>query len=154
MDDLKKDPQTRSIPVHIMSSFAMRKESLLKGAIDFVTKSEAFENMDGIFSRIEQVLNKSPKKVLIIEDNSRHARALAYFLGNHDHKRILREIADTVHMFDDAAFRRVKLGLGLLLTAPGLPTRSEFGPGQAPGIPRRDPQNAPLIRGNPPRTTG
>jgi hypothetical protein len=33
MDDLKKDPQTRHIPVHIMSSFAMKKESLLKGAM-------------------------------------------------------------------------------------------------------------------------
>jgi len=43
------------------------------------------------------------------------------FLGNHDHKRILREIADTIQVFGDAAFRRVKLALGLLLTAPGLP---------------------------------
>ncbi len=93
MDDLKKDPQTRHIPVHIMSSFAMKKESILKGAIDFVPKSEAFENMDTIFSRIEQVLNNSPKKVLIIEDNSQHARALAYFLGNHD---LRTEIAGTI----------------------------------------------------------
>jgi 1,4-alpha-glucan branching enzyme len=43
------------------------------------------------------------------------------FLGNHDHKRILRDIADTVHIFGDAAFRRVKLALGILLTVPGLP---------------------------------
>jgi 1,4-alpha-glucan branching enzyme len=43
------------------------------------------------------------------------------FLGNHDHKRILRDIADTVHVFDEAAFQRVKLALGLLLTSPGLP---------------------------------
>jgi 1,4-alpha-glucan branching enzyme len=43
------------------------------------------------------------------------------FLGNHDHKRILRDIADTVHIFGEAAFRRVKLALGILLTIPGLP---------------------------------
>jgi 1,4-alpha-glucan branching enzyme len=43
------------------------------------------------------------------------------YLGNHDHKRILRDIADTVHIFGEAAFRRVKLVLGILLTAPGLP---------------------------------
>jgi signal transduction histidine kinase/DNA-binding response OmpR family regulator/CHASE3 domain sensor protein len=94
MDDLKKDPQTRHIPVHIMSSFEMKKESLLKGAIDFVTKSEAFENMDAIFFKIESVLNNSPKKVLIIEDNSKHARALAYFLGNH---HLRTEIANTIN---------------------------------------------------------
>jgi 1,4-alpha-glucan branching enzyme len=43
------------------------------------------------------------------------------YLGNHDHKRILRDIADTVHIFGEAAFRRMKLALGLLLTTPGLP---------------------------------
>jgi 1,4-alpha-glucan branching enzyme len=43
------------------------------------------------------------------------------FLGNHDQQRILRDIADTVHIFGDAAFRRVKLALGILLTSPGLP---------------------------------
>jgi 1,4-alpha-glucan branching enzyme len=43
------------------------------------------------------------------------------YLGNHDHKRILRDIADTIHVFGEAAFRRVKLAMGLLLTTPGLP---------------------------------
>lgn len=43
------------------------------------------------------------------------------FVGNHDHKRILRDIAETVHIFGEAAFRRVKLALGLVLTSPGLP---------------------------------
>src|SRR5579872_1806467 len=49
--------------------------------------------MDTIFLKIEQVLNKSPKKVLIIEDNSKHARALAYFLGNH---HLRTEISGTI----------------------------------------------------------
>ncbi len=36
-------------------------------------------------------------------------------------RRILRDIGDTVHVFGEAAFRRVKLALGILLTIPGLP---------------------------------
>ncbi|WP_369804042.1 response regulator [Siphonobacter sp. SORGH_AS_0500] len=80
MDALKADPQTRPIPVHIMSSHKMKTESLLKGAVDFVNKPMAFEQMKDVFEKIEYVLNRNAKKVLIIEDNPKHAKALAYFL--------------------------------------------------------------------------
>ena len=93
MDELKKDPQTRQIPVHIISSFEAKNESIQKGAIDFLSKSLAFENMDNVFERIEYFLNRSAKKVLIVEDNPRHARALAYFLGAHD---VNMEMAATI----------------------------------------------------------
>jgi len=93
MDALKKDPQTRQIPVHIISSFEAKNESIQKGAIDFLSKSLAFENMDGVFERIEYFLNRSAKKVLIVEDNARHAKALAYFLGAHD---VNMEMAGTI----------------------------------------------------------
>jgi signal transduction histidine kinase/CheY-like chemotaxis protein/CHASE3 domain sensor protein len=97
MEELKSDPQTRPIPVHIISSFEVRNESLLKGAVNFMSKPMAFENMDNVFERIEYYLNRSNRKVLIIEDNARHAQALAYFLGTHDvHMEIAKTIAACV----------------------------------------------------------
>ncbi len=80
MDELKKDPQTRSIPVHVMSSHHAKKESLQKGAIDFINKPVAFEQMQEVFRKLETVLSKDPKKVLIVEENPKHAKALSYFL--------------------------------------------------------------------------
>lgn len=80
MDALKADPRTRPIPVHIMSSHKLKTESRLKGAIDFVDKPMAFEQLQEVFKKIEHVLNRDHKKVLIIEDNPKHAKALAYFL--------------------------------------------------------------------------
>jgi signal transduction histidine kinase/CheY-like chemotaxis protein/CHASE3 domain sensor protein len=80
MDALKANPQTRPIPVHMMSSHKVKNESMLKGAIDFVDKPMAFEQMHDVFKKIEYVLNRDAKKVLIIEDNPKHAKALAYFL--------------------------------------------------------------------------
>lgn len=94
MEELKKDPQTRHIPVHIISSFEVRSESLQKGAIDFVSKPTALDNMDTVFEKIEYVRNRSAEKVLIIEDNTRHAEALSYFLSTHD---LQAEIAHTVN---------------------------------------------------------
>lgn len=80
MDELKANPETRHIPVHIMSSHRLKNESLIKGAIDFIDKPLAFDRMKDIFERIEHVVNKESRQVLILEDNSKHAKALAYFL--------------------------------------------------------------------------
>ncbi len=42
------------------------------------------------------------------------------YLSNHDHERLMRELADR-EIFDEAAFKRVKLGVALLMTAIGVP---------------------------------
>jgi signal transduction histidine kinase/CheY-like chemotaxis protein/CHASE3 domain sensor protein len=84
MDQLKASPETRHIPVHIMSSHRMKNESLMKGAVDFIDKPVALEKMEEIFKKIEYVISKKSKKVLIVEDNSMHAKALSYFLGTFD----------------------------------------------------------------------
>jgi signal transduction histidine kinase/DNA-binding response OmpR family regulator/CHASE3 domain sensor protein len=81
MEALKSNPRTRHIPVHIMSSHEAKKESLLKGAIDFINKPVAFEQMNTVFQKIENVIKKESKKVLIVEDNPMHAKALSYFLS-------------------------------------------------------------------------
>lgn len=80
MDKLKANPKTRHIPVHIMSSHKLKNESLMKGAVDFIDKPVALEKMQEIFKKIEYVLSRNSKKVLIVEDNPQHAKALAYFL--------------------------------------------------------------------------
>ena len=80
MEELKNNPETRPIPVHIMSSHEVRTKSISKGAIDFINKPVAFEKMSEIFKRIEDALSRHPKKVLIVEENPKHAQALAYFL--------------------------------------------------------------------------
>ncbi|MBC9934014.1 response regulator [Chitinophaga qingshengii] len=93
MEELKNDPVTRPIPVHIISSLEAKKESLMKGAVDFVSKPVTVESMQLIFEKLEFVLQRSAKKVLILEENAKHAKALAYFLGNY---QVSSEISSTV----------------------------------------------------------
>jgi len=102
MDELKKDARTRSIPVHIMSSFEVKNESMVRGAVDFLSKSRAFENMDQAFEKIEYILNRSARKVIIVEDNMRHAQALAFFLSSHN---LYMEIAPTIALSNDVLQR-------------------------------------------------
>jgi len=82
MDELKSNPETKHIPVHMMSVLHVKKESLMKGAIDFINKPMALDQMADVFKKIEEAIRKSPQKVLIVEENAKHASALSYFLSN------------------------------------------------------------------------
>ena len=82
MAEIKENPKTRHIPVHIMSSLQVKRESLLQGAIDFINKPMALEQMGDMFRKIEAALTRHPKKVLIVEENPKHAAALSLFLGS------------------------------------------------------------------------
>ncbi|MGN7203620.1 response regulator [Pedobacter sp. SAFR-022] len=93
MEELKSNPATRPIPVHIMSSMEVKKESLLRGAIDFINKPVALEHMSQIFQKLEHALSRFPKKVLIVEENRQHAEALNYFLSNYN---IQTQVANNV----------------------------------------------------------
>jgi signal transduction histidine kinase/CheY-like chemotaxis protein/CHASE3 domain sensor protein len=80
MNELKANAETKNIPIHIMSSNKVKNESITKGAVDFIDKPIAFEQMSEVFKKIEYIVNNKSKKVLIVEENPRHAKALAYYL--------------------------------------------------------------------------
>ncbi|GGH23805.1 histidine kinase [Dyadobacter endophyticus] len=114
MDQLKNDPETRPIPVHIMSSHRMKNESLQKGAVDFIDKPVAIEKMDEVFRKIEYVISKKSKKVLIVEDNSMHAKALAYYLGTFDiHSELKSDINDGIKALSGNEVDCVILDMGI-----------------------------------------
>jgi len=93
IEALKSSPYTRHIPVHMMSVYEAKNESMMKGAVNFINKPVAFENIQEIFKKIEYVLYHNPKKVLIAEDNAMHAKALAFFLEN---AGVVTEVKHTV----------------------------------------------------------
>jgi len=99
MEELKANPSTRPIPVHIMSSLEVKKESLLMGAVDFINKPFAIEHMQQIFQKLEDALSRHPKKVLIVEENEQHAKALSYFLSTYN---IQTQVANNVSQSIDA----------------------------------------------------
>jgi CheY-like chemotaxis protein len=67
---LKADPDTRGIPVHIISGNDNREKGIELGAINFVHKPLGKDDLDGVFSAIALHQNPSIKKVLIVEDDA------------------------------------------------------------------------------------
>lgn len=114
MDEIKGNSATRHIPVHIMSSHNVKKESLLKGAIDFINKPIALEQISNMFRKIENALTRHPKKVLIIEENPKHATALSYFLSSFNIvSEIKNNVEDSVKALTSDAVNCVILDMGV-----------------------------------------
>lgn len=114
MEELKNNWQTKHIPVHMMSSHRMKQESLLKGAVNFLDKPVAYEQMPEIFKRIEKIVSKDSQKVLIIEDNPKHAKALAYFLETYSiNSEIKSDVSDGVDALQKENVDCVILDMGI-----------------------------------------
>lgn len=67
--NLKSSAETKHIPVHMMSAATFNKrESIEKGAIGFLPKPVSGDALKQVFENINLSINKSIKKVLLIED--------------------------------------------------------------------------------------
>lgn len=71
LDQLKHDLRTRHIPVHIVTGVSESDTAapLKKGAIGYLTKPVAREDIDEVFGRIENMLRSELKRVLVVEDD-------------------------------------------------------------------------------------
>lgn len=114
MEALKANPSTKPIPVHIMSSMKFKQESLLRGAVDFINKPFALEQMQEVFKKLENALNRSPKKVLIVEENEQHAKALSFFLSENSIKTdIVNNVAESIDALQKNEIDCVILDMGM-----------------------------------------
>lgn len=114
MDELKSDNQTRHIPVHIMSSLEAKRESRMHGAVDFINKPVAIEQMKLIFEKLEAALSKSPKRVLIVEENAKHAEALSHFLEDYNvSASVQHTIAESITTLKNEEVDCVILDMGI-----------------------------------------
>lgn len=83
MKELKENPATKYIPVHMMSSLDIKaKDSIALGAVDFMNKAHADKDMMKVLDRIEKVLGKEPKKILLVDDNEVHTMAISRFISD------------------------------------------------------------------------
>ena len=70
MEKLKINPKTRHIPVHFMSASDKNINALKMGAIGFLTKPVVKDEIDKVFDKIESLISKPIKRLLIVEDEA------------------------------------------------------------------------------------
>jgi HAMP domain-containing protein/CheY-like chemotaxis protein/signal transduction histidine kinase len=84
LDRLKRDPGTRHIPVHIISSLNERERGLRQGAISYLMKPVKRERLDEEFNRIQQFLVSGKRRLLVVEDDALQRQRIVELIGDSD----------------------------------------------------------------------
>ncbi len=84
--ELKNDPNLRHIPVHIMSVYEKSLEPIRSGAVEYLTKPVSKEQLDDAFRRIEDLVSRKMKNLLLVEDDDVLRKAMVKLIGNGDVK--------------------------------------------------------------------
>ncbi|HEY1951953.1 MAG TPA: response regulator, partial [Gemmatimonadaceae bacterium] len=84
LDRLKRDPETRHVPVHIISGVEQKREGLKAGAIAYLEKPVSKEALDTAFARISSFIDTVPKKLLVVEDNETQRQSIVELIAHDD----------------------------------------------------------------------
>ena len=69
LDQLKMDPKTRHIPVHMISSEDFSRSALEMGAIGYMLKPVKREQLQEVFQHMTSLMEQKNKHVLVVEDD-------------------------------------------------------------------------------------
>jgi len=72
MERLKNNHKTINIPVHFISCDNNRLEALRMGAVGFLKKPVTMKHIDSAFHKIEDIISRDIKRLLIVDDNEEH----------------------------------------------------------------------------------
>jgi CheY-like chemotaxis protein/nitrogen-specific signal transduction histidine kinase len=84
LHELKVNPSVRHIPVHIISANDRSLEPIREGAVEYLMKPIAKEELEQAFNRIENFVDRKIKKLLIIEDSENSRKAIKILIGTGD----------------------------------------------------------------------
>ena len=80
LDQLKRNPATRHIPVHIVSVADYSQEAMERGAVGYALKPVKREELVRALERLEGKFSQSVRRVLIVEDDERQRESVELLL--------------------------------------------------------------------------
>ncbi len=82
LDQLKEDPATRHIPVHIVSVHDYVERALQMGAIGYTLKPAQRNDLKAVFAKLEAKLSVKVKRVLIVEDDQLQRESMVKLIAD------------------------------------------------------------------------
>ncbi|WP_414529108.1 response regulator [Nodularia chucula] len=114
LDCLKRNPETRHIPVHIISVDDRKQKGLQLGAITYLQKPISPENLNQSLTEIKGFIERTVKNLLIIEDDPVQAQSIIELIGNGDvHSTAVNTGAAALKILQSQRFDCMVLDLGL-----------------------------------------
>jgi HAMP domain-containing protein/CheY-like chemotaxis protein len=84
LNNLKLAPETRHIPVQIITLDEERRHGLSRGAFAYLVKPATTEDLESAFERLKTFSAPRTKRLLVVEDNDIERQGIVELLGNDD----------------------------------------------------------------------
>ena len=84
LQQLKDNPSTRHIPVHVVSSMENGGEALHLGAIGYALKPTSREQLEEVFRKLQEKSAQKIKRVLLVEDDERQRESVVQLIADDD----------------------------------------------------------------------
>jgi len=81
LDEIKREPMTRHIPIHVVSVDDYTQEALSRGAIGYALKPVLREQLTEALHKLEQRLTQRLRRVLVVEDDARQRDSIRALLA-------------------------------------------------------------------------
>jgi CheY-like chemotaxis protein len=86
LNQLKRSPETRHIPVQILTIEDERQYGLERGAFSFVTKTVTTDRLEQAIDRLKDFTTSRTRRLLIVEDDPAEQMSVTELLGANDVK--------------------------------------------------------------------
>src|SRR3989344_2570971 len=84
LDQLKRTPAPRHIPVHVVSVADYSQEALGRGAVGYALKPVKRDELVHALQRLEAKFTQNLRRVLVVEDDERQRESVRHLLTNDD----------------------------------------------------------------------
>jgi CheY-like chemotaxis protein len=84
LDRLKHHPDTRHIPVHIVSGVGRKQEGLRAGALSFLEKPVSRESLMETIDQMSGFIERGVRNLLVVEDDETQRKAIIELIGDDD----------------------------------------------------------------------
>jgi CheY-like chemotaxis protein len=89
LDHLKRHPDTRHIPVHVVTGANNgRQHALRAGAVAFLSKPIEKEHLEETFAQMASFLERDIRNLLVVDDDATQRKAIGELLGDGDDVRV------------------------------------------------------------------
>ena len=113
LKELKSKPETRAIPIHIISSKDKNNETLELGAIGYLQKPVSDTDINSVITTIDSFKEKKIKDLLIVEDNTVHREALMELIGTGINITGVKSASEAIKEVKTEKYDTVIVDLGL-----------------------------------------
>jgi CheY-like chemotaxis protein len=84
LNQLKMDPNTRHIPVQVVTMEEERRHGMAHGAFAYLVKGPTTSGLEAAFDRIKEFTEPRTRRLLVVEDNPIERDAVLELLGHDD----------------------------------------------------------------------